>query len=867
MKKTVASVNLEVMFTPSGFMIDAPEEELSAKAVAYKQRFDADRFSALYQLGFAEKEDNVTPTMQFLFRVSEAFIQNLTHLSELELLREQVEVKPDKDTMEMLLSSLPYAAGVEHVDAAWIDMVYQGLCEVYRRELGSYSGSVELYLTEKNQNLRIPGRLFFHLVENKNDTFPFAFMTTYATVGEGGAVKHLPLHHALTEFGADQRKLLELIGCLGRAAEKSTLISGFMESGELFHPLRLMSKEAYTFLREIPLYEAAGVLCRMPNWWKRRATKIGISLTIGEKKPAHLSMETLLRTVPRLMVHGEELTVEECRALLAQTEGLAFLKGKWVEVDHARLRQLLSACEKLASENITLLEAMRGELATHSIALDGVQVSNGAWLRELRNGMKNPVELALPKLPDGFHATLRPYQEIGFSWLSYMDALGFGACLADDMGLGKTIQTLAFLEHLRTERGGRVLLIVPASLLGNWKRELERFTPDMPYHIIHGRSATTLEAEGEPEQFLTITTYAMAMRLDSLQQVKWNAVILDEAQAIKNPSANQTKRIKQLDSRTRIIITGTPIENNLSNLWSLFDFMNSGLLGTAKEFSVFTKRLADDASGYTRLRDMVAPFILRRLKSDPAVIGDLPDKTEIATFLDLTKKQTVLYHRVVAELEASLCDAEGIQRKGLVLATISKLKQICNHPDQYLGQAFFLPEESGKFQLLRELCETIYEKRERVLVFTQFREMTEPLSRFLKGIFHREGMVIHGGISANKRTELVERFQGEEYLPYMVLSIRAGGVGLNLTAANHVIHFDRWWNPAVENQATDRAFRIGQKRDVMVYKLISSGTIEEKIDTMIADKSKLAQDVIGTGGETWITELDNKELMKLLCLE
>lgn len=867
MKKTVASLDLDFIFTPNGFMVDASEDELSAKAVAYKKQFDADRFSALYQLGFAEKEDGCTPSMQFLFLVSDAFIQNLTRLTELELVRENAEVRPDVDTMEMLLSGLPYASGVEHINVAWIEAVFQRLHEVYSQELSNYAGSVEMYLTEKNQNLRVPGRLFFHLVENRNDTCPFAFMTTYATVGEGGEVKHLPLNYALTEFGADQKKLLELIGCLGRVAGKSTLISEFMESGELFHPLRLTSEEAYTFLREIPLYEEAGVLCRIPNWWKRRSTRIGISVTIGEKKPSFLSMDALISTVPRLMVNGEELTEEESRALLAQTEGLAFLKGKWVEVDHARLRQLLSACEKLEAENISLMDAMRGEIAAHSLNLDSVQVSNGTWLRELRNGMQNPIELAAPKLPDSVHATLRPYQKIGFSWLSYMDALGFGACLADDMGLGKTIQTLAFLERLRTERGGRTLLIVPASLLGNWKREIERFTPDMPYYILHGKSAASLEAECEREQFLTITTYAMAMRLDSLQKVKWNAVILDEAQAIKNPAAKQTKRIKQFDSRMRIILTGTPIENNLSNLWSLFDFINGGLLGTAKEFSVFTKRLADDVSGYTRLREMVAPFILRRLKSDRAVIDDLPDKTEIATYLELTKKQTALYHRIVAELEDSLCDAEGIQRKGLVLATISKLKQICNHPDQYLGQASFIPEESGKFQRLRELCETIYEKRERVLIFTQFRELTKPLSQFLKGVFHREGMVIHGGISAKKRTELVERFQGEEYLPYMVLSIKAGGVGLNLTAANHVIHFDRWWNPAVENQATDRAFRIGQKRDVMVYKLISSGTIEEKIDTMIAVKSKLAQDVIGAGGETWITELNNKELMNMFRLE
>lgn len=868
MAKTALLSNLNFIFTPNGFIADAPEHELSAGAMVWKERFDADRYAALYQLGFSESEEWFTPSMQFLFRVSDAFIQGLMRLPELELARGNVDVCPNADTIETLLRGLPYAAGTEHVCAAWIEDIFHRLLQIYRAELVNYQGSVEMYLTEKNQNLHVPGRVFFHLVENKDDLYPFAFMTTYATLGEGGMVKHLPLKYALTEYGTDQKKLLELMRRLGRAAENSAFISEFMESGELFHPLRLTAEEAYTFLREIPLYEDAGILCRIPNWWKRRTAAVGLSVSIGEKMPSHLGMDAIVSTVPRLMVNGEELTQDEIRALLDQTEGLAFLKGKWIEVDHDRLYDLLSVCERFEDGSITLIEALRGDIGRlSSDGVDEVQVTNGQWLRGLRIGMQNPAELVPATVPDSFCAALRPYQHTGFSWLSYMDTLGFGACLADDMGLGKTVQALAFLERLRRSNGGRALLIVPASLLGNWQREIKHFTPEMPYYILHGKSAAALEEECEREEFLTITTYAMAMRLEPLKEFQWSVVLLDEAQAIKNPAAKQTKSIKQLKSRMRIIMTGTPIENNLSNLWSLFDFLNRGLLGTAKEFSAFTKRLAGDASGYARLREMVSPFILRRLKTDRTVITDLPDKTEISTYVDLSKKQTVLYRNIVSGLERSLGDAEGIHRKGLVLAAISKLKQICNHPDQYLGQASFEPEESGKYQLLKELCETIYEKRERVLVFTQFREMTEPLAGFLKSIFHRDGLVIHGGTSAKKRTELVDRFQSEAYIPFMVLSIKTGGVGLNLTAANHVIHFDRWWNPAVENQATDRAFRIGQKKDVMVYKFISSGTVEEKINVMINEKSKLAQDIIGAGGETWITELDNSELLKLLRFE
>ena len=868
MAKTVVPSKLDIVFLAGGFVTDTAENELMEDAENWRKRFESDRYAAMYQLGFSERQDWFTPSMLFLFRVSETFLRCLTRLPELELVRENADIRPDADTVEMLLMGLPYAVGTEYVDTAWIENAFQKLRRVYCQEIGAYKGSVEMYLTEKNQNLRVPGRVFFHLVENRGDELPFAFMTTYAAKDEDGTVKHLPLKYALTEYSGGQTKLLELLSCLGRVADASALISGMMESGELFHPLRLSSEEAYTFLCEIPIYEASGVLCRIPNWWKRKSSRVGLSVSVGDKKPSLLGFDSLVSTMPKLMVDGEELTQDEIRSLLAQTEGLAFLKGKWVEVDHKRLRELLDACRQLEGTNLTLLEALRGNFSVLPInSCEGVQITNGDWLRELRNVLKNPTEITPPTVPDSLHATLRHYQKTGFSWLCYMEALGFGACLADDMGLGKTVQALAFLEKLRLESGGRALLIVPASLLGNWQKEIEKFAPEMTYCILHGKSSATLTEECERSEFLTITTYSMVTRLEPLQKIKWTAVLLDEAQVIKNSATKQSKSVKQLDTRFRLIMTGTPIENGLTNLWSLFDFINSGLLGTAKEFSDFTKRLAAKPDGYAKLREMTAPFILRSLKTDKAIIKDLPEKLEFNTYTELTKKQTVLYHRIVSELKSSLENAEGIQRKGLVLASLMKLKQVCNHPDQYLGQTAFSPEESGKLKLLGELCETIYEKRERVLVFTQFKEMTEPLSRFLTEVFHREGLVLHGGVPVKKRTELVERFQGECYVPYMVLSLKAGGVGLNLTAANHIIHFDRWWNPAVENQATDRAFRIGQTKDVMVYKLISSGTIEEKISALIENKSKLAQDVVGDGSEAWITELDDNALLKLLRLE
>lgn len=436
------------------------------------------------------------------------------------------------------------------------------------------------------------------------------------------------------------------------------------------------------------------------------------------------------------------------------------------------------------------------------------------------------------------------------------------------MGLGKTVQVLAYLEKLREQdKNARVLLIVPASLLGNWQKETERFAPSMDMLILHGKTSKALEMlYRESATFLTVTTYGMAVRIPALQEETWSAVILDEAQSIKNPGTKQTREIKKIPAHMRIAMTGTPIENDLSNLWSLFDFLNKGMLGSSKEFRAFCKDLDENPEGYAHLRAMISPFMLRRVKTDKNIIADLPEKIEQTDHVRLSKKQIVLYRKAVSDLEKSLRTAEGIKRKGLVLSTITRLKQICNHPDQYLGQQVFSESDSGKFLLLREICQTIYEKRERVLVFTQFKEITKYLSAFLEDIFHAKGGIIHGGVRASKRDQIVEAFQGETYMPFLVLSVKAAGTGLNLTRASHVIHFDRWWNPAVENQATDRAYRIGQDKNVIVHKLVCESTIEEKIDAMLQSKRELAENVIGSSGENWITELSNDELMAMMRL-
>ncbi|MCD8308140.1 MAG: DEAD/DEAH box helicase [Clostridia bacterium] len=857
---------LEFVFTDTDFRLDQP----AGAGNEWLDKFREDRFAALYEAGFEERPDSVTPSAGFLYLVASGFLSCLTSKAEIELARERTDVSPDGDTVEMLLSSIPYAIGTEYITEKWIKGIFKGLKEQFAREIKEYEGTVAMYIAEKSQHLRVPERIYFHLVEQKDEDFPFAFMATYATTGERNKIKHMPLKYALTEFKSDHARLLNLLSCLNRAADVSPLISSFVTSGEMFHPLRLTPQEAWEFLKDVEKIEETGILCRIPNWWRKKSGVPSVSIKLGEEQPSLLGFKTLISLRPQLVVDGVVLTREDIRYLLEQSEGLALLKGKWVEVNHAKLRALLEQIDKYP-ETVTLKEALQMGLDKPAVDADvGALITNGKWLSEFLGKLRSPQKLRSTKLPEGLNATLRPYQKTGYTWLDYMDSIGFGACIADDMGLGKTVQVLAYLEKVREEKPeSQVLLIVPASLIGNWQKEIEKFTPGMDYMVLHGAPSDALSGMLRSSgAFLTITTYGMAARIMELQKRKWYCVILDEAQNIKNPGTKQTREIKKIESDKRIVMTGTPIENDLTNLWSIFDFLNKGLLGTSQEFSKFCKGLSANPLGYGKLKSMISPFILRRLKTDKRIIADLPDKVESVDYVSLSRKQVVLYHKVTDDLAAVMeSGLDGIQRKGMVLAAISKLKQICNHPDQYLGQQAFEESESGKMQMLREICETIYEKRERVIVFTQFREITEYLSDFLKGIFGREGFVLHGGTPVKKRTQMVEEFQSDEYIPYMVISLKAGGTGLNLTKANHVIHFDRWWNPAVENQATDRTYRIGQQKTVIVHKLVCRGTIEEKIDELINSKTELAENVIGSGGEQWLTELSNDELMSMLRLD
>jgi SNF2 family DNA or RNA helicase len=649
----------------------------------------------------------------------------------------------------------------------------------------------------------------------------------------------------------------------------------------LYHPLRWTPGEASRLLAGVPDLERAGVVVRMPPTWRaNRPPRPQVTGTVGARKPSALGLDGVLDFRMSVTLDGEKLSKQEIAALLSGTDSLVLLRGQWVEVDRERLersmRQFREAEQLAEREGLSFAAAMRMlagaavvDGASDVAAADWAQVTAGPWLADTLRRLRSP-DGAHDDSEHLLHGTLRPYQRVGVQWLRLLSGLRLGACLADDMGLGKTVQVLALLL---AERRGPSLLVAPASLLANWAAEVEKFAPDLRIAIVHPSAMSAAEiaefsAERAAALDLAITSYGSLLRIKALSEIEWRYAVLDEAQAIKNPNAKQTRAAKALKASARIALTGTPVENDLGDLWSIFDFINPGLLGSAKQFSRYARRLADrEDNPYGPLRELVRPYILRRMKTDKSIISDLPDKTEVKAWCSLSRRQAALYEQAVRELERALDDSEGIERKGVVLAMLMRLKQICNHPSQWLRDNLWTETDSGKLARLREVAEVVASRQEKMLVFSQFREMTAPLAAFLAEVFGRPGLVLHGETAVRDRRDVVRAFQEDENLPFFVLSLKAGGSGLNLTAASHVVHFDRWWNPAVENQATDRAFRIGQRRNVLVHKFVCRGTVEEKIDALIESKQGVSDELLSGGGEINLTEMKDDDLLRLVALD
>ena len=797
---------------------------------------------------------------------------------------------PSNQELDRLVAAAPPMPGAEYLTAGVLRALWQELDDAFKQELAESKHPIQEFLKRRNPAWNLVGRVHFNLAENRRDSeAPFAFLATYTTrLSAHAKAQHLPLGKALGEYAgaANKDRLLSLLLPVQRASETCPWLKAIVDSGEIFHPLRWTPAEAMQLLTDVPLLEAAGVVVRMPATWRaNRPPRPRVTAYIGGKEPAGIGQNALLDFQMEITLDGETLSAAEIRELLAKSDGLALVRGRWVEVDRERLSRVIDHFRQVertaAATGLGFRDAMRllagADVAATDAAdpatVDWSQVVAGPWLAETLKGLRSPEELARIDPGASLNGTLRPYQQTGVQWLYLLAKLGLGACLADDMGLGKTIQVLSLLLVLKRQNPTPNLLVAPASLLANWASELERFAPSLKSLIAHpsavpAQDLKTLAPERLQDVDLVITSYGSLLRVPWIAKTAWNMVVLDEAQAIKNPDAKQTRAVKGLAARARFALTGTPIENRLGDLWSIFDFVNPGLLGSSKEFSKFVKRLADRPhNSYGPLRELVRPYILRRLKTDKTVIADLPDKTEVKAFCQLSRKQAALYEQSVKELATQLAETDGIQRKGLVLSFLMRFKQICNHPSQWLADGSWSDEESGKWARLRDIAEVIAAKQEKVLVFTQFREIIPPLATFLGSVFGRPGLVLHGETEVKKRKEVVRRFQEDEAIGFFVLSLKAGGAGLNLTAASHVVHFDRWWNPAVENQATDRAFRIGQTKNVLVHKFVCRGTVEEKIDALIESKRRLSTDMLEGGAELLLTELKDDELLDLVALD
>jgi non-specific serine/threonine protein kinase len=885
------------LLTPRGHLRLAAASDAPPLAPDLARRLDA-AFArgsghALLQLGAGEVGTALPPTLAYWRDFGAQYVTAVCAQPDAEQRGARPVTPPAPQHLEAFALTAPPMTGAEYLTPAVLAALWDEIDAAFRAELSESALSVQGFLRSRNPAWHLVGRVHFNLAENRQDAgAPFAFLATYTTrLSAHAKAQHVPLGQALREYAgaANRPRLLSLLVPVQRAAEGSPWLKAMVDAGEIYHPLRWTAAEAFQLLQDLPRLEAAGVVVRVPAAWRTgRPPRPQVTATVGGRPPTGLGTDALLDFSMAVSLDGEALTESEVAALLAGSDGLQLIRGRWVEIDRERLRRVLDQfrhLERAATEKgLSFVEAMRmlagadvqGDAPVDDGARDWSRVTAGAWLAETLAGLRGPDGLARIEPIDELRATLRPYQQVGVRWLRLLSRLGLGACLADDMGLGKTIQVLSLLLALRAEPAAdrrTSVLVAPASLLANWTAEIERFAPGLTVLVVHpsAMTAAELEALGRgplPQVDLVITSYGWLLRAPWLAATPWRLAVLDEAQAIKNPGAKQTRAVKQLDARARIALTGTPVENRLGDLWSIFDFLNPGLLGSAQAFTRFTRRLAERThSPYGPLRELVRPYILRRLKTDRTVIADLPDKTEVNAFCLLSRRQAALYQAAVDDLTRQIQSAEGIQRKGLILSFLMRFKQICNHPSQWLGDGAWAEADSGKLGRLREIAEVIAARQEKALVFTQFREVTAPLAAFLGSVFGRSGLVLHGETAVRQRQELVRRFQEDDDVPFFVLSLKAGGVGLNLTAASHVVHFDRWWNPAVENQATDRAFRIGQIRNVLVHKLVCRGTVEERIDQLIESKRRLARDLLEGGAEALLTEMADEEILKLVALD
>ncbi len=841
----------------------------AAVAAQISDAFASSEAEGLLHLAAAAADAALPASLAYGRRLSEGFLRALVALDERSADASGVHALVPTDAwIGEMAESVPPMLGGELVDTDVVGNTFGRLADYVMRTMAEEGLTVGQVLERLGGDWHALGRVWFHLAENKDDPErPFAFLASYTPIeGVGGPqrARHRPLGQALKAFSAERETLVRLLEPVRRAAERSDVFRSLLDSGELFHPLAWTAEQAYAFLDAAETLEGTGVMLRLPKSWSgRRPGAPRVDIRIGET--AAVGVGAMLSFDVGVALDGEILTDEEAAAILEGTSRLAWLRGRWVDVNPAELRATLQQWSDRSAQ-LSLSEGLRLLADPDAPA----HVRGGQWLEHVAARLRDPRRAKTPKISRRLKAKLRPYQKEGVAWLRLLYDLGLGGVLADDMGLGKTVQVIALILGLKDQKVTPSLVVVPASLLGNWRAELVRFAPTLNVAVAHRSVRADIDEiarlAGDGEVDVVLTTYGTVGRVEALLDVSYAIAVLDEAQAIKNPSTRQAKTAKKISARCRLALTGTPIENDLGDLWSLYDFINPGLLGSPKAFRDFVARLGR-GPGYGPLRRLIRPYMLRRLKTDRRIISDLPDKTEVNVYCALSKKQASLYGDSVDALAKALATATPTERRGMVFAFLTRFKQICNHPSHWLGDGDWSPLDSGKLLRLRDLAEAIAARQEKLLVFTQYREATAPLAGFLEDVFGQRGLILHGGVPVKQRPGLVKAFQDDDGPPFFVLSLKAGGTGLNLTAASHVVHFDRWWNPAVENQATDRAYRIGQHRNVLVHRFVCSGTLEERIDKLLEKKQVLSTQILASDGERKLTELSDTELLDLVRLD
>jgi SNF2 family DNA or RNA helicase len=651
---------------------------------------------------------------------------------------------------------------------------------------------------------------------------------------------------------------------------------------------KLTENEAWLFLTEASeTLLALGVDILLPSWWQAMKSaslrvKAKVKGNSSNHRPSFVGLQAMLDYDWRFSMNGVDLSEEEFSQLVEEKRRLVFIRGRWIKLDPAFIHQIQDLMKKADEEGLSVRDVIEQEL----FAADGVETDelenpkafakiqielNRNW-KQMVKGLRDMKELPLEPVPDTLQGELRPYQQLGMSWLLFLRKYGFGGCLADDMGLGKTVQLITYLLKVKeNETAGPALIICPTSVLGNWQKELERFSPDLSVHLHYGSNRLKAEdfTEKAEQVDVVLTSYGLThLDLEEFESLTWSSISIDEAQNIKNSATKQSRAVRKLKGRHHIALTGTPMENRLSELWSIFDFINHGYLGSLGQFQkrfVLPIERDNEKERIHQLQALIRPFLLRRTKKDEEVALNLPDKLEQKEYCPLTAEQASLYEQLVRDTLADIDKLSSFERKGLILQMLSRLKQLCNHPALYLKEEkpSNLLDRSAKLEKLQELVRSVVDQGESCLIFTQYIGMGQMIQTMIKEEFGLEVPFLNGSVPKHQRDVMITKFQDREF-PVFLLSLKAGGTGLNLTAANHVIHYDRWWNPAVENQATDRAYRIGQKRFVHVHKFICTGTLEEKIDLMLDKKQALNDEVIQS--DNWITELSTEELRDLVHL-